>query len=62
MDFYFYIGYINDEGGVIMANKGLADKVNMEKVIHQAVGKTKEVVSEMKDVAEEVVEKVKGKM
>ena len=39
-----------------MANKGLADKVNMEKVIHQAV------VSEMKDVAEEVVEKVKGKM
>ena len=45
-----------------MANKGLADKVNMEKVIHQAGGKTKEVVSEMKDVAEEVVEKVKGKM
>ena len=45
-----------------MVIKGLADKVNMEKVIHQAVGKTKEVVSEMKDVAEEVVEKVKGKM
>ncbi len=46
----------------MMANKGFTDKVKVEKVIHQALGKTKEVVSDMKEAAEEVVEKVKDKM
>ena len=45
-----------------MADKGFTNKVKVDKVIHHALGKTKEVVSDMKEVAEEVVEKVKDKM
>lgn len=46
----------------MMASRGSGDKVKVEKVIQQALGKTKEVVSDMKEAAEEVVEKVKDKM
>lgn len=37
------------------------DKMNGEGLIDQAVGKTKEVVSDIKDVAQEVAEKAKDK-
>ena len=37
-------------------------KVKAEGVIHRTIGMTKEVVSDVKDVAAEVIEKVKDKM
>lgn len=37
-------------------------KSKAEGVIHRTIGMTKEVVSDVKDVAEEVIEKVKDKM
>jgi len=37
-------------------------KVKSEGIIQRTIGMTKEVVSDVKDVAEEVVEKVKDKM
>ena len=37
-------------------------KVKAQSVIHRTIGMTKEVVSDVKDVAEEVIEKVKDKM
>ena len=37
-------------------------KVKAQGVIHRTIGMTKEVVSDVKDVAEEVIEKVKDKM
>ena len=46
----------------MMANRVFTDKLKVEKVIHQALGKTKEVVSDMKEAAEEVVVKVEDKM
>lgn len=37
-------------------------KVKAEGMLHRTIGMTKEVVSDVKDAAEEVIEKVKDKM
>lgn len=45
-----------------MSDRGFKDKAKAEGIIQKTIGMTKEVVSDVKDVAEEVVEKVKDKM